>query len=68
MTKLRLEDGLSIGFCVRGQRRFCQQHGLDFWRLAREGLIVEELEHIDDSALQQCLEVARKRESAGGQG
>lgn len=64
--KLRLEDGAKIGLCVKGQRRFCEQHGIDFRRLAREGIPFEELSHIEDGNLKAALEAAEKREAGDG--
>lgn len=60
--KLRAEDCLNIGFCTRGQMRFCRQHGVDFRRFVDEGIPVEEFDGIDDLNLARAIEQAEKRE------
>ena len=66
--KLRLEDGLKAGLCVRGQRQFCAAHNIDFRDFARNGIDVERLQGIEDANLMRALAECAKREASGGQG
>lgn len=64
--KLRLEDGIGIGLCWRGQRRFCQAHGIDFKDFVKNGIDVEKLAHIEDANLQRAIK--RLTEKGGDDG
>ena len=66
MTILRIEDGVKIGLCVSGQRRFCAQHGIDFRDFVRNGTDIEKLAHVDDLNLTLAIEAAKNRELADG--
>jgi hypothetical protein len=59
--KLTVHDGRSIGFCVQGQKRFCDLHGIDFKAYVRNGIDISEVEHIADAHLTKAISVARKR-------
>ena len=53
-------DIRAAGYCLHiGARRWCSQHGIDFTRLMREGIPVEDVEHIDDAMLQRVIEGKR---------
>lgn len=53
--------------CSRGCRAFCDQHGLDWVQFVHEGIPVSELEHIDDSMLQEVLRLVETEEITHGQ-
>ncbi len=59
--KLHPEHGTAIGLCAKGQRRFCLAHGIDAKRFFREGIDVEELQHIDDENLRSMIAEAEKQ-------
>lgn len=60
--KLTPTDCLAVGFCTRGQMRFCRQHGIDFRRFHDDGIDTAELQHIEDSNLARALAQAEARE------
>lgn len=64
--RLRVEDGIKAGMCIRGQREFCKLHGRSFMDFARHGIDVEELNGIEDAGLKRALEECAKREAANG--
>lgn len=64
--KVKPIDGIAIGFCAHGQRRFCLAHGLDVRRFFKEGLDDSEVAHLDDAHVKAMVEQARKREVKDG--
>lgn len=64
--KLKLEDGVKIGLCAKGQRRFCKAIGIDFREFARDGIDVEKVQGIDDANLKRALAAAKLREAGHG--
>jgi len=64
--RLKLEDGVKIGLCAKGQRRFCKANGIDFREFARDGIEVERLQGIEDANLKRALAAAEIRESKNG--
>lgn len=66
MTVVRLSDCVDAGYCVKGARAHCKLLGLDFRRLARVGIPLEELEHFDDEIVTRCIEKAKDRETKNG--
>lgn len=62
MTVVTTEDGLKIGFCLKGQRRFCRAHGIDFRELATQGIPVERLTEIKDGKMTAMIARAEQRE------
>jgi hypothetical protein len=69
VTRVTTDDLVKAGYCARGLRRHYKAIGLtreDFVRFVREGLPVEEIEHVDDLMVQRVIEAARAREAASG--
>lgn len=69
MTRVTPDDVVKAGYCMRGLRRHYPTLGLtraDLVRLVREGIPVEELEHVDDLMVRKVIEAARAREAAHG--
>lgn len=64
--RLRLEDGIEIGLCWRGQRRFCEAHGIDFRDFAKNGIDVENLTHIEDANLKKTIAHMKAKGGADG--
>lgn len=64
--KLRLVDGVRLGLCVAGQRRFCTAHKIDFREYAKNGIDVADLEGIEDANLQRAIRSLKDREAEGG--
>jgi len=62
MAIVKLEDGLALGFCTRGQMRFFRQHGLDFADFSRNGIPVERLAGIDDANMAKVVAKVQERE------
>lgn len=63
--RVTMQDVHACGMCSLRTRRFCITHGIDFKRLAHEGLPIEEVEEIaervNDALLNKVLEKARGR-------
>lgn len=62
MTTVRVQDGLKIGLCLSGQRRFCRAHGIDFREFAEKGMSVERLTGIEDVQMARMIAEAEQRE------
>lgn len=62
--RLTINDCRKAGYCVSGAVRKCQELGLDFRAFIREGLVISEIEGIEDHGLQRSLEKARERIAA----
>lgn len=45
--------------CAPGIRAWCDQHGVDLYRFAHEGMPVEQVEAIDDAFAQRAAALAR---------
>jgi hypothetical protein len=56
---VKLEHLRALKFCSRGSRAFCERHGLDWARLVREGLPVEQVMATGDAMAQMAAERAR---------
>lgn len=67
-ARITMKTARELRFCTRGMRQFCQETGLDYGemmrRMARGGIPVEEVEHMDDARVAQL--VAKAKEQAGG--
>ena len=63
--RITLADLRSLGvgqqYCVRGCKLLCQQHGISYHRLVREGIPVSEVEHIQDEMLTRIINIAKER-------
>ena len=53
------------GWCMRGVRTYCDHNDLDFRRLLREGLPVEDLLKAPDAHVLRAVAVAREDQSNG---
>lgn len=65
MTVITINHCRKAGWCVSGVRRFCAQNNLDFRRLVREGVPVEEVEGIDCALIAKAVEIAKKENGNG---
>lgn len=59
---LRTEDCLEVGFCVRGQMRFCRQHNIDFRQFKTDGIRIEDMAGIEDANLKRAIDKALVRQ------
>lgn len=59
-------DCQTLGICMSGVRRGCAANGIDFRRLVREGIPVEEIEHVSDPTVQRVIEQAKSRGNRDG--
>lgn len=64
--RLYPRDGIALGFCARGQKRFCEANGIDPHRWFREGIDASEVAHLDDAHVAAMIEVAKRREGLHG--
>ncbi len=49
MTVATLKDMKRLGYCMRGARKFFQNHNIDWGRVRKEGISTEELRSTGDS-------------------
>ena len=56
---ITMSDIRDAGFCAKGLREFCLEHGIDMRRLVRDGIPVSEVEHIEDANFLRVLAVKR---------
>lgn len=54
-------DCQTLGLCMSGVRRGCAANGIDFRRLVREGIPVDEIENISDPTVRRVIEEAKRR-------
>lgn len=59
--RLTPRDCLDAGFCIDGQRRFCNRHGIDFRSFVKSGLPESAFDGIVDANLSRALAVGRAR-------
>lgn len=64
--RVKVEHMRRAGWCLSGVRRWCRANEIDFARLVREGVPVEEVEHRQDALIQRAVRLAK--ESEDGQG
>jgi hypothetical protein len=51
---------------MSGVRRGCTANGIDFRRLVKEGIPVDEIEHVQDPTVRRVIEQAKRREDRNG--
>jgi hypothetical protein len=66
VTVLKLSDGVNLGLCCKGQRRFCTANGIDFRDFARNGIDVARLGHVEDANMKRAIAAAEAREASDG--
>ena len=57
-----IADVRKAGYCVRGAREACRLRGIDFTKLVKSGIPVDELKDMDDAAIQHILRRKRGEE------
>jgi len=57
--KVTIEHARQLKYCTPGLRYFAKLHNLDFRKLVKEGIEVEELEKINDSMANKLIEIAK---------
>lgn len=62
--KIYIKDLVACNYCIKGIKEFCKRHNLDFRKLVREGINVEEIKDIDDAMLFNIINYVSK--SRGG--
>jgi hypothetical protein len=61
-----INDCRAAGYCVTGIRDHCALIGVDFRRLVREGIPLEELAGLEDQIVLRCIGKAKEREAKNG--
>jgi hypothetical protein len=59
IDRVTVQNCRDAGYCVKGVKAHCQLLGLNFKVLVREGLLISEIEHLDDAIVQRCIRTAR---------
>lgn len=59
MIRITTDHTSAVDYCQRGTFASCKKLGIDYRRLVKEGIPIEELEHIDDEMVQRVLRIAR---------
>jgi hypothetical protein len=60
-VKITVADCLNAGFCLRGQKAFCRNHGIDFRTFVRDGMDEEEFAGIDDANLSRVIAAMKQK-------
>ena len=60
---LNINELRALGYCMWGVRRFCTRYQLDFKKLTRGEMPVEEFEATGDALALRAVAVARAREN-----
>ena len=58
---LTIHDCRKVGFCVKGVKRACSVHGVDFKAMVREGVPLSDMEKLDDVNVKRACDRARER-------
>lgn len=53
------------GMCSRGARQWCEFHRIDFLTFVRDGVPIEQVQHIDCPLLKRVIEAAIKEQNNG---
>lgn len=61
-AKVTIHDCKKAGYCRKGVRLHCELLGIDFKQLVRVGINIEELEHIEDAAVQKIIAQVKGRQ------
>lgn len=61
-----IDDCRAAGYCVSGVRRHCAAVGIDFRELVKVGIPVEDVENIEDAAVQRIVLKAKERLAKNG--
>jgi len=48
----------AAGFCAPGLKEICDIYGIDIRKLVREGIPVDEIEHIEDANVRKVIDAA----------
>ena len=62
--RIYIKDLVELKYCIRGTKEFCKRYNLDFRKLVREGINVEEIKDINDAMLFNVINYVSK--SRGG--
>lgn len=62
---ITLTDARSLGYCSRGMRPWCEQHGIDWATFVRHGVDESVLAPISDPMVQRLIERAHLRAQNG---
>lgn len=60
--RIYIKDLVELKYCIRGTKEFCKRYNLDFRKLVREGLDVEELEGINDAMVENVIQYVKNKE------
>ena len=53
--KIYINDVRRFGYCVRGIKKFCAMHNIDFKNFVKNGIDIAEIEDIDDAMLNKLI-------------
>ncbi len=56
---LTIKDVRAAGMCATGARDFCKTYGFSWSDFVKNGIPVEEVEHIDNALIKQVIEAAQ---------
>ena len=59
---LHIGELRGLGYCMHGVRRFCTRHELDFKKLVRGEMPIEEFEKTGDALALRAVKMAKIRE------
>lgn len=59
--RLYARDALKAGFCRRGVKAKCERLGVDFQKLRKEGIPMEEARAVDDAQIAAAVKIAEAR-------
>jgi len=59
--RITARDLISCGFCVRGQKSWCDSHGIDFRSFLENGVSAELLLATGDGLALKAVEMLRQR-------
>ena len=61
MTKVYIKDLRALGYCVRGVKKFCSKHDIDFKSFLQEGIDGDVLKQTKDGMAIKAIEIAEER-------
>ena len=65
--KLTIQDCRDAGFCIHpGVKEACRKYNIDFRKLVKEGIPLEQVENLPDANVKRAVGIAEKRIKKNG--
>lgn len=59
-------DAAAFGYCMKGIRAVCKEHGFDFRKFIKDGISFEDAANVPDARLHKLIEHVKERQNGEG--